>query len=454
MTVDALGGPERTRGTCDEAWHAGFDWSPDGSIFIAAGGDGRHPARLRALRAEGGFVDFHYQFDPAAHDDAPRFSPDGRTVAFRRGLLPYSDIYLADWQTGQVRRLTDVAARIRGFDWLPDGRGLVFASDHAGITALYSVPLDGGPVTPLGVAPAQAPDLAHDRTAGAPALTYEIPKTRSRMDGVVVGSDTAALREIAPSTGSDSDPALSPEGTRLAFISDRSGSQQLWLYDAAARQSLPLTTRPNSLYFQPQWRTDGAKLLVTHRVAGRGELVEVDLASQAHRTVSPPEVNVRFGAYAPGSGYLVVADTAADSQLLLIEPADGPGAHLLRTNVAAAGIDASSGDIYYARRDSPDILRLSPAAGTDSLVASLDGRRQWRVANGAAWYFESDGADGVNLVRRDFRDGASSVAWTTTAAIDPDNFALSAEARRLVVTRWTQNDTDIGIVRFVRDRPP
>jgi Tol biopolymer transport system component len=41
---------------------------------------------------------------------------------------------------------------------------------------------------------------------------------------------------LAKSTGSDSSPAFSPDGTRIAFVSDRSGAQQVWLYDFGTRE--------------------------------------------------------------------------------------------------------------------------------------------------------------------------------------------------------------------------
>ena len=44
------------------------------------------------------------------------------------------------------------------------------------------------------------------------------------------------VQTLAPSTGSDYAAALSPDGTRLAFVSDRGGQSQLWLYDRATRR--------------------------------------------------------------------------------------------------------------------------------------------------------------------------------------------------------------------------
>ena len=94
-----------------------------------------------------------------------RHSSDGSLIAFRRGTNPYSDLYVMSAAGGKVRRVTRLASRIRGFDWMPDGRSLVFSSGHGGPQALYVVSLDDGHVEALGVQPAENPSSARSHTA-------------------------------------------------------------------------------------------------------------------------------------------------------------------------------------------------------------------------------------------------------------------------------------------------
>ncbi|HSX62334.1 MAG TPA: winged helix-turn-helix domain-containing protein [Tahibacter sp.] len=450
VTVDALGGVERARSRCARGLFESFDWSPDGSRFAIARFDGPGTARLSLIAVEGGEpLPFDYSHDPTEHDLAPHFSPDGATIAFRRGLSPYGDLYLVATNGGDARRLTRLSALIRGFDWLPDGSGIVFASNHGGTEALYRVDIADGRVSALGVAPAQMPDVARH----GDALAYEVPRTRSVMQGVVLGDDAAAGGEIAPSTGSDSYAVLSPDGSRLAFVSDRGGSPQLWLHDAGARQSYALTHNDGALFLYPQWSADGRRIVVTRRRDGRGELVEIDLDSQAQRAVSDAATDVRFGTYAPGSGFLVVDRGGRSPRLLRIASAQA-AAQPLRDNVAAVDVDPRSGRIYYSRADGAGVRELRDAGDEDAVIAAVSNRFAWHVRNGALWYFAANGddADELLLRRRGLDDGSDATVWRTREAVDHRSFDVSGDARRLVLVRITRNDTDIALLRFLRDR--
>ena len=447
LTVDALGGVERERGPCGKGLFESFDWSPDGRSFVVASFAGPGTARLALRSVENGEpLPFDYAHDAAQHDLAPHFSPDGSQIAFRRGLSPYSDLYVVAASGGPVRRLTRVSAQIRGFDWLGDGSGLVFASNHAGTPALYRVGLADAQVAALGVAPAQMPDVA---VRGA-ALAYEVPRTRTIMQGLLLDAAAPETTELAPSTGSDTAAVLSPDGNRVLFVSDRSGSPQLWLFDALARQSYALTQEASGLFLYPQWNSSGSRVLVTRRRDGRGELIEIDLDSQTRHVISPPSLDVRFGTYANHRGYLVVAAAAEGTRLLRLAAAQQPG-ELLRENVAMLERDLRADRVYYSRLDGIGIheLREGGDAQHDPLVARDSPRFAWQVRSGVLWFFDS-GADDDEIVlrRRSLADGDERIAWRTRENFDHRAFDLSLDSRRLVLIRSLRNDTDIALLHI------
>lgn len=446
LTVDALGGVERERGPCDKGMFESFDWSPDGRRFAIASFAGPGTAKLALRAVEGGeALPFDYDHDAAQHDLAPHYSPDGHQIAFRRGLSPYSDLYIVAAEGGRVRRLTQLSSQIRGFDWVGDGSALVFASNHAGTPALYRVDLADGRITALGVAPAQMPDVA---TRGD-SLTYEVPRTRSTLQELALSEGAVDPTEIAPSTGSDSAATLSPDGNRVLFVSDRSGSLQLWLFDAPARQSYALTRDEGSLFLYPQWSINGNRVVATRRRDGRGQLVEIDLDSQTQQVVSPPSLDVRFGTYAAGQGYLVVAAADAGTRLLRLASAQDAG-EVLRQNVAVVERDLAAGRVYYSRLDSAGIRELRDGGSDkdDPLVAADAIRFAWQVRDGTLWHFGSGvDDDEVALRRRALAGGAEQVVWRTREPFDHRAFDLSLDSRRLVLVRALRNDTDIALLR-------
>src|SRR6185312_11140078 len=86
--------------------------------------------------------------DPA-FDISPKWSPDGRQIAFLRFSEGGATIQLVSALGGPDRRVSDVRDA-DAIDWVPDGRGLaVGRSRKADSRGIYLIPIDGGDARPL-----------------------------------------------------------------------------------------------------------------------------------------------------------------------------------------------------------------------------------------------------------------------------------------------------------------
>lgn len=84
----------------------------------------------------------------AAGEFAPRFSPDGQWIAFSAGYDGNTDVYVIAAAGGQPRRLTWHPAADQVTGWSPDGKRVLFASNREVLNTrskqLFEVPVDGG----------------------------------------------------------------------------------------------------------------------------------------------------------------------------------------------------------------------------------------------------------------------------------------------------------------------
>jgi tricorn protease len=107
-----------------------------GDIWVA-NADGSNPYRLTAHIAD---------------DRMPKFSPDGKWVAFTSNRMGNNDVYVVAVAGGEPRQLTFGTMGHTALYWTPDGKGIVTATsigpDPWG-TPLYIVPLDGSIPTPM-----------------------------------------------------------------------------------------------------------------------------------------------------------------------------------------------------------------------------------------------------------------------------------------------------------------
>src|SRR6185295_2598288 len=74
------------------------------------------------------------------------------------------------------------------------------------------------------------------------------------------------------------EPHVSPDGTRVAFVSTRSGSEEIWLEGADGAKPAPLTAFGGARLETPRWSPDGKRLVFSVRVKGLANLYAVDAA--------------------------------------------------------------------------------------------------------------------------------------------------------------------------------
>ncbi|PZQ14839.1 MAG: hypothetical protein DI564_10095 [Rhodanobacter denitrificans] len=344
LAMPALGGPARSLGPCSPDTVVRVDFSPDRQWLVGMartfpGSESIGTSLARQPVGGGAAEPFPYPHTPGDIDLSPRFSPDGRRLAFRRGLLPYSDLYVMDVDAPDtLRRLTRFGSRMVGFDWTRDSRALVFSSDHGGEPALYAVDVASGQVDALGIAPAVEPTLAREADVGA----YRVPEHRFQF--ALLGADAPA-RLPAPSTTSDREAALSPDGRQVAFVSRRTGRDELWIHDLEHGDAYAATSLEAGVPRQPEWRADGRGVLFVLRGDGPGRAFEVALDTRRLTPRSPAALDVHYLSAAPDGRLYAVALAEGEHGLYALA-ADGT-ADLLEPGVAFARAgDAATGLVF------------------------------------------------------------------------------------------------------------
>ena len=456
FVVSILGGTERKIGECHDYLSNYFDWTPDGKALVTAEGSTGASGTMRLVRwdlASGEKTPIDYERSADYQDLEAHYSPDKKWIAFRRGLAPYSDLCVMAATGGPVRQLTQFDSRIHGFSWTPDSRSLIFASNHAGRFALYAVDVDTKQVESLNVAPAEYPVAA----SASDTVVYEVPRTTDRLTQVALGVEKPVSELLAKSTGSDASPVFSPRGDRIAFVSDRSGSQQLWLYDFASSSASALTDFHDVVLLNPSWSRDAARLLFTVRAAGGAQLAELDLSTRRRHDISKAGENVLSGEYGPDadSYLMVVGASGKHNQLILLEHA---GSNSESRRVVADGIehmdlDSASRRVYYTRRSRVGLFARDLADGPEKQIdpfvqaSQTDG---WRVVDGKIWYVSNTSWRPADLMELDPSRGKDRLLGRVDGELRDASFSVTPARDRVVVVPVGTEDTDVGAFRLTR----
>ena len=154
-------------------------------------------------------------FTGGPRDSRPRFSPDGTSIAFlRRDDKETRQLWVIATSGGEARQLTSAPGGVHELSWAPDSSALAFASD---------------------VDPDRPPD-GHDpkrdpRVRVASRIRYRADTLGWRGDAFrhlfVTDVLTGDTRQLTDGEGDDSSPVWCPDGTSIAFISDRGADHDL-----------------------------------------------------------------------------------------------------------------------------------------------------------------------------------------------------------------------------------
>ena len=269
--VPVLGGTERrlasiaTRYEAGPAWKPGLDWSPDGQMLAFAdkeSPDEQDGIFLLSLETMEKRRLTTPPAEEATRDSLPAFSPDGRWVAFKRGkAVTGHQIYLVATAGGAPKLLRDsVSGLINGLDWVSDGSAVVFAFQGLGGKGLESVSLDGGKVSRLRAGENSAISVS---IAGRSLVYTDYPGTNCniwRMPGPASNDPSASHTKVLDSTQMDWQQRISPDGTKLAFTSWRSGYPTVWICDVDGNPCSKLTDDGSG---GPSWSPDGTSIAYT-----------------------------------------------------------------------------------------------------------------------------------------------------------------------------------------------
>jgi tricorn protease len=209
----------------------------------------------------------------------PRFSPDGKLIAFSGDYAGNTDVYIVPAAGGEPKRLTwhPSADLVQG--WMPDGSAIVFASARAtwapsGSPRFWTVPAAGGVEQPMPLPRAYQGKVSPDGKRIAYRMNNSWDEERRNYKGgqnkPIWIVDLATYDLVTPpwTDSKEMDPVW--VGNIVYFISDRDGVANVWSFDLGAKK-LDQVTRFKD--FDVKALDSGAGVLVFEQA---GQVHELD----------------------------------------------------------------------------------------------------------------------------------------------------------------------------------
>ena len=194
-------------------------------------------------------------------NQSPRISPNGKYLAFFRGGNLTRNLCVKNLDKGDVRIITRVDTWIDGFTWGRDNHSIFFSCNIHGAYALWKADLSGSnPIKVFNGIDINSPDLS----ATGNSLVYAETIKKSNIWKIDLRNPKKEIMLISSSEFDNMNPDISPDGKRIVFSSNRTGSYNIWMCNSNGTNPTQMT------FFEycdlpgvAKWSPDGLEILMS-----------------------------------------------------------------------------------------------------------------------------------------------------------------------------------------------
>jgi len=432
-------------------------WTPDSKSLVVVGRTAREgPNALFLVSLV--TLEKHKLTDPPSllNDQDPDVSSDGRALIFSRSDSSVAaNLYrlslTEDFKVqGEPERITFDNRLTQSPTWTPDGHEILFVSGNTPFDFnLWKVSaLKPGLPRRLAFA-GQSLFRGLDVSRQMSRLAYSVSRRDTNIWRVELGQPGTESKEgvrFIDSSQSDSDPAYSPNGKRIAFSSYRSGAAEIWLCESDGSHPVQLTSFGGPATNWPRWSPDGQQIAFYSNASGSLDIyiIRADRGAPKQLTANAV-VDTHPSWSADGRWIYFTSDRSGRPQLWKV-PSDGREAVPVPQIRSPEAVESPDGRFLYYGGDR--LWRIPTGGGEETLVVdSLHPLgSQLVVMEDGIYFISKPDEKGVSYIR--FKDLAKGTV-RTIAPIRGQvyyGFAVSPDRRSFLYTQADDSGSDLMLV--------
>ena len=447
-----------------------FAWTPDAKSIAFSEGAGPQHGGLILINLETG--ERRKITDPpstSGGDEFFEFSADGRLAFVRRPSLEGAgELFIRPLAGGPLKRISSPGNFLYHVVWASDGMSVIGTIEAGGITSLWRIPVDGG--EPSRIAGLQDGARRATVSSASHRLVYE----RAFFEENIWSLTEQARVPVIASTRRDFNPQLSPDGSRIAFVSDRTGGSEIYVSDADGRNPVQLTSFGNVVLDGIRWSRNGGELtFAVLRGTDRDIYVMPSAGGAPRQIVRAPSDEGRPSFSMDGNWIYFRSNRSGRDEIWKIPHEGGDPIQVTKKGGFEALESLDGKTLYFTQtRASNGLWSIPASGGQEQPVLGLEQvwQGRWGVTQDGVCYVSlrmpGDGPlanvnPGVDLDDR--RVLAHVWCWkastgeaTRKGTIDkpsfvaPPSFSVSRDARRFLWNQTEQVDADLVLVENFR----
>jgi serine/threonine protein kinase len=376
MVMGSLGGAERVVSQVYQpaatitGSRRSFGWSSDSNWLLYSSKEGLLAVSLKTGE--------HRVLIPnmSDHDEymSPAVSPDGRTLAMvsrvggsRAGVVLAS--FSQDMNiSGKLRDVDSGLQYVSNLAWTPDGKELIVSAGPHGFTNLWQLNVAGGEAKQLAIAGVgDQPTLSREPSGPGARLVYRHEERDSNIWQVRMTGDRPAGKpaQLIASMRRDFEPRYSPDGKRIAFTSDRSGTVEVWVCGGDGSNATQMTHFRKGITSGGRWSPDGKQLAFLSTVNGQADIYMMDArVGSVVRLTDNPAHDTSPSWSRDGKWIYFGSNRSGSSQIWKMRPEANSTPIQVTVRGGQAAIESPDGKtLYYAMAQPNDGIWKVPAGG-------------------------------------------------------------------------------------------
>ncbi len=463
MLISPLGGPERQLLSWTDS-PSPIAWSPDGHWLAVspANPGGTLSGGIVLVSPDTGERVEWAALDPVFTGSAePAFSPDGTRLVYTRttgdftGQLNVVDVGHDGRPVGAPSTLASKGEELQSPIWTADGRSLLAiegdASSNGGVVRI-----------------AVGRTASTERLAGLEHATGALALSR---DGTTLAfsrggnnddiwrldlRDPSKTGPIAVSTLWDGDAAISPDGRRVAFASNRNGGREVWVADADGGNAVPITHFAGPVAGTPRWSPDGREIAFDGRPTGNSDVFVVPAGGGPIRQLTnAPGEDARPAWSTDGRSIYFASDRSGRPEIWRMDANGGHPAQITRNGGFAALAAPDAHSLFYKRPGARGLLYRIRDDGTGDAPAVAElvyAQLPFAVTSSGLWFVTTPTAEdpewAIRVMR--FADHKTSTAARFDWVPDGLQLSVSPDEDYAMLTRLDRSGTDLLLVKDFR----
>jgi Tol biopolymer transport system component len=430
-------------------------WSPDGRYLAVTdrAGVGDPDSIWFVSVKDGTKKQITSPGEGATGDHFPAFSPDGRWLAFLREMRPTNrgEIYVQAVGGGEARQVTSGPELTSGISWISENR-LIFSSKRTGSNQLWTVTRSGGSPEPFEAAGRNA--LQPSASRDGKTLVYTDAFRYTDVWRLNIGQKESRREpiELISSQGENDSAQYSPDGNRIAFVSDRSGTPEIWICNADGSHPEQLTSSNGLPVGTPRWSPDGKKIVYDSVKDGYSAIFIIGSDGGAPVLFAAGQRHYLMPSWSRDGRYIYFASDEGRT-FVLKKPVYGGDAVKIATDGGEV-FESPDGRTLYRLKRERGIVQRAMAGGAESAVPGLeniDTSRYVAVSGKGIYYLSGEHAPWT-IRLFDFKTHSISPVATLRRAPDfgTPSLSVSPDDQWLLFSQLDQSGSGLMMLERFR----